>query len=207
MNQELKFKWHSVYGQILHERKLEAAWEKVKANKGAGGIDGYTIEDYQRNAPMNLAKLQGKLQAKVYQPYPVKRCYIPKKNNKHKKRPLGIPVIEDRIVQQAVKNVLEPKCEEWLFHRWSCGYRPGRGAERTLQIILWNVETGYNYIYDADIKGFFDNIPHKRLMGVLKKYMSDGTVLSMIWKWLRAGYMEEGKWHRSDAGTPQGGLC
>lgn len=204
MNQELKLKWHSIYGQILFEHRLQEAWQQVKENKGAGGIDGETIESYGKKQDENINKLLAKLRSKEYYPSPVRRRYIPKKNGKL--RPLGIPNIEDRIVQQAVVNVLQPKCEETVFHRWSCGYRPGYGAKRVAQIILWNIETGYNYIYDCDIKGFFDNIPHAKLMKVLTKYIADGTVLDTIWKWLKAGYMEEGKFHEVDAGTPQGGV-
>lgn len=204
MNQDLKFKWHSIYGQILFDRKLKTAWEKVKSNNGAGGIDGETVQSYKNNEDENLQKLLQKLRLKEYKPSPVRRRYIPKKNGKM--RPLGIPNIEDRIVQQAVVNVLEPKCEELVFHKWSCGYRPNLGAKRVMQIITWNLECGYNYIYDCDIKGFFDNIPHKKLMKVLNKYIADGTVLDLIWKWLKAGYMEEGKYHKVDAGTPQGGV-
>jgi group II intron reverse transcriptase/maturase len=181
-----------------------AAWEKVKSNDGAGGIDGETIQSYESKEFENINKLLMKLRAKEYTPSPVRRQYIPKKNGKM--RPLGIPNIEDRIVQQAVVNVLEPKCEEFLFHNWSCGYRPNRGAKRVMQIIMWNIEKGYNYIYDCDIKGFFDNIPHKKLMKVLQKYIADGTVLDLIWKWLKAGYMEEGKFHQADSGSPQGGV-
>lgn len=204
MNQELKFKWHSVYGQILFDRKLKTAWEKVKSNNGAGGIDGETVQSYKSNEDENLRKLLQKLRLKEYQPSPVRRKYIPKKNGKL--RPLGIPNIEDRIVQQAVVNVLEPKCEEIIFHKWSCGYRPNLGAKRVMQIITWNIESGFNFIYDCDIKGFFDNIPHKKLMRILNKYIADGTVLDLIWKWLKAGYMEEGKFHSVEAGSPQGGV-
>jgi group II intron reverse transcriptase/maturase len=204
MNQVLKLKWHSIYGQILFDRKLHAAWQQVKANKGAGGIDGETLESYERKLDENLIRLLEKLRDKTYTPSPVRRRYIPKKNGKM--RPLGIPNIEDRIVQQAIVNVLQPKCEKSIFHRWSCGYRPGYGAKRVAQIILWNIETDHNYIYDCDIRGFFDNIPHKKLMGVLTKYIADGTVLDLIWKWLKAGYMEEGNYHEVDAGTPQGGV-
>jgi len=204
MNQEWKFKLHSVYGQILFDRKLTQSFEQVKANKGAGGVDGNTIESYDAKLEENIIVLLDKLKSRTYQAQPVRRVYIPKKNGK--KRPLGIPTIEDRIVQQSVVNVLQPKFEDNLFHNWSVGYRPNRGVQRALQIILWNIEQGYNYIYDCDIKGFFDNIPHKKLIGVLKKYVSDRTVLGLIEQWLKAGHMEEGKLIHSDYGTPQGGV-
>jgi RNA-directed DNA polymerase len=204
MNQEWKFKMHSVYGQILFDRKLTESFLKVKENKGAGGVDGETIESYEIKLEENIMSLLAKLRAKEYKPQAVRRVYIPKKDGK--KRPLGIPTIEDRIVQQSVVNVLQPKFEDSLFHNWSVGYRPNRGSKRALQIILWNIEQGYNHIYDCDIKGFFDNIPHKKLMVVLKKYVSDRTVLNMIEQWLKAGYLEEGKRIHSDYGTPQGGV-
>ncbi|PTV99289.1 group II intron reverse transcriptase/maturase [Halanaerobium saccharolyticum] len=203
-NKERKLKWHSIYGQILNEKRLKEAWQKVKANKGAGGIDGETLESFGKQSEKKLEKMLDKLKEKEYKPSPVRRQYIPKKNGKV--RPLGIPTIEDRIIQQAVVNVIQPKFEAEVFHKWSCGYRPGRGVQRALQIILWHIETGYNYVYDCDIKGFFDNIPHKKLMKILNKYVADGTVLDMIWKWLKAGYMEEGKYYDVSSGTPQGGV-
>lgn len=204
MNQELKLKMHSVYGQLLVERKLMEAWRQVKDNKGCGGIDGETIETFAEKEEEKIKKLLETLKERRYVPKPVRREYIPKKNGKT--RPLGIPTIQDRIVQQSVVNVISPKFEEEIFHKWSCGYRKGLGAERAMQIILWNLETGYNHIYDCDIKGFFDNIPHKKLMKILTKYIADGTVLDMIWKWLKVGHMEEGKFHDAEAGTPQGGV-
>lgn len=138
MSQEWKFKLHSVYGQILFDRKLTKSFEQVKVNKGAGGIDGETIASYELNIQDNIMNILGKLRTKMYQPQPVRRVYIPKKDGN--KRPLGIPTIEDRIVQQSVVNVLQPKFEEQLFHSWSVGYRPNRGVKRALQIILWNIE-------------------------------------------------------------------
>ncbi len=203
-NQELKHKWHSIYGQMLRDRALMAAWQKVRENKGAGGIDGETIDSYGKNLDANIWKLLRKLKTKEYKPSPVRRVYIPKKNGKM--RPLGIPTLEDRIVQQTLVDILQPKFEKDIFHRWSCGYRPNLGATRAVQLILWNVETGYNHIYDCDIRGFFDNIPHKKLMRILNKYVADGTVLDMVWQWLKAGYMEEGKFFNVDTGTPQGGV-
>lgn len=204
MNQELKLKWHSIYGQILFDRKLTVAWKQVEENKGSGGIDNETIESFKADEENKIMGILKELKERTYKPTPVRRVYIPKKNGK--KRPLGIPVIKDRIVQQSIVNVISPLCEKHIFHKWSCGYRPDLGSERVLQIILWNIEIGYNHIYDCDIKSFFDNIPHKKLMQVLNKYIADGTVLDIIWQWLKAGYMEEGKYHETNSGTPQGGV-
>lgn len=130
LNKEVKLKWHSIYGQILFDRKLKEAWQKVKENGGAGGIDGETIKSFEKNEEEKLTELLNKLRAKSYKPTPVRRQYIPKKNGKL--RPLGIPNIEDRIVQQAVVNVISPKCEEHIFHKWSCGYRPNLGIQRVM---------------------------------------------------------------------------
>jgi len=204
VNQELKLKWHSIYGQILFDRKLTAAWKQVEENKGSGGIDNETIESIKADEENKIMDILKELKERTYKPTPVRRVYIPKKNGK--KRPLGIPVIKDRIVQQSIVNVISPLCEKHIFHKWSCGYRPNFGPERVLQIILWNIEIGYNHIYDCDIKGFFDNIPHKKLMQVLNKYIADGTVLDIVWQWLKAGYMEEGKYYETNSGTPQGGV-
>ena len=202
MNNPMKFKYHSLYGQLLQDRVLTNAWKKVKANKGSGGVDGVTIEQYSLNEQENIFKLLDKLKTKEYKPSPVRRVYIPKKDGK--KRPLGIPTLEDRIVQQALTDILSPKYEELVFHPWSMGYRPNRGVDSALQVIIKNIEEGRNWIYDCDIKGFFDNIPHKKLMKVLNKVVADGTVLDLIWSWLKCGYMEEGKYYDTKLGSPQG---
>ena len=204
MNNSMKLKYHSLYGQLLRDRVLMNAWKKVKANRGSGGIDGVTIKEYAKNEQENILKLLEKLKAKEYKPTPVRRVYIPKKDGK--KRPLGIPTLEDRIVQQALTDILMPKYEKLVFHNWSMGYRPGRGVESALQVIIKNIELGRNWIYDCDIKGFFDNIPHKKLMKVLNKVIADGTVLDLIWSWLKCGYMEDGKYYNTKAGQPQGGV-
>ena len=200
----MKLKYHSLYGQLLQDRVLMNAWKKVKANRGSGGIDGVTIKEYAKNEQENVLELLEKLKAKEYKPTPVRRVYIPKKDGK--KRPLGIPTLEDRIVQQALTDILMPKYEKLVFHNWSMGYRPGRGVESALQVIIKNIELGRNWIYDCDIKGFFDNIPHKKLMKVLNKVVADGTVLDLIWSWLKCGYMEDGKYYNTKAGQPQGGV-
>lgn len=204
MNNPMKLKYHSLYGQLLQDRVLMNAWKKVKANRGSGGIDGVTIKEYAKNEQENILKLLEKLKAKEYNPSPVRRVYIPKKDGK--KRPLGIPTLEDRIVQQTLTDILMPKYEKLVFHNWSMGYRPGRGVESALQVIIKNIELGRNWIYDCDIKGFFDNIPHKKLMKVLNKVIADGTVLDLIWSWLKCGYMEDGKYYNTKAGQPQGGV-
>ena len=204
MNNPMKLKYHSLYGQLLQDRALMNAWKKVKANRGSGGIDGVTIKEYAKNEQENILKLLEKLKAKEYKPSPVRRVYIPKKDGK--KRPLGIPTLEDRIVQQALTDILMPKYEKLVFHNWSMGYRPGRGVESALQVIIKNIELGRNWIYDCDIKGFFDNIPHKKLMKVLNKVIADGTVLDLIWSWLKCGYMEDGKYYNTKTGQVQGGV-
>lgn len=204
MNNPMKLKYHSLYGQLLQDRVLMNAWKKVKANRGSGGIDGVTIKEYAKNEQENVLELLEKLKAKEYKPTPVRRVYIPKKDGK--KRPLGIPTLEDRIVQQALTDILMPKYEKLVFHNWSMGYRPGRGVESALQVIIKNIELGRNWIYDCDIKGFFDNTPHKKLMKVLNKVIADGTVLDLIWSWLKCGYMEDGKYYNTKAGQPQGGV-
>jgi retron-type reverse transcriptase len=119
MNDELKMKWHSIYGQILFDRKLMSAWKQVEANKGCGGIDKETIETFKMDEEQKIIQLLKDLKNKTYTPTPSKRVYIPKKNGD--KRPLGIPVIKDRIVQQSVVEVLSPKFEAGIFHKCSCG--------------------------------------------------------------------------------------
>lgn len=203
-NEPLKLKWHSLYGQMLRDRMLTEAWKKVKENNGSGGVDEETIESFDKESEAKILGILEELKTKTYRPAPVRRVYIPKKDGK--KRPLGIPVIKDRIVQQTLVNILNPKFEDGIFHKASCGYRQGYGMERVLQLILWNIEKGRRFVYDCDIKGFFDNIPHKNLMRILNKYIADGTVLDMIWGWLKAGYMEEGKYLDTISGTPQGGV-
>lgn len=204
MNEPLKHKLFSVYGQLLNKKILLEAWKKVKSNRGSGGVDGETIKSFEEHLDENIEELLQSLKDRTYKCKPVRRVYIPKKNGKL--RPLGIPTIKDRIVQQALVMRLEPFFEENVFHDSSCGFRPNRDAELAIKKVMWNLETGYVYIYDFDIKGYFDNIPHKKLMKVLNKYISDGTVLQMIWQSLKAGYMEDEIVYETPKGQMQGGV-
>lgn len=158
---------------MLQERNLLFAFSKVRNNGGVGGIDNVSIEEFESNLMKNIEELQAELKAKKYKTTPVRRVYIPKKNGG--KRPLGISIIKDRLVQQTLVDILSPK-----------------------------FENGNNHIFYCDIKRFFDNIPHKKLMKILSKYIADGTVLSLIWSWLKSGYMEEEKYLDTKSGTPQG---
>ena len=204
MNEPLRHKLFSVYGQILNERTLREAWGKVRSNGGAGGVDGVTIAEFEADLDANMAALLADLRAKEYRPSPVRRVRIPKKGGRT--RPLGIPTIRDRVVQQALVTRMQPFFEERVFHRDSCGFRPGVGVEDALRKVVWNLETGCRYVYDFDIRGYFDSIPHKKLMRTLAKYVSDGTVLDLIWRSLKAGYMEDSVTHETAAGTMQGGV-
>lgn len=204
MNEPLKHKVFSVYGQLLNEKILQGSWNHVKKNKGCEGIDKVSIKKFDQNKELYVKEILTKLKDKEYKPSPVARKYIPKKNGKL--RPLGIPTIEDRIIQQALVTRLTPLFEEEVFHDNSCGFRPNRDSQLVLTKIIDRIENNYHYIYDFDIKGYFDTIPHKKLMKIINKYVSDGTVLDMIWKWLKAGYMEDGIKYETPKGLMQGGV-
>lgn len=204
MNEPLKFKLFSVYGKILHKDVLLESFKRVKKNNGCAGVDKVSIKKFEEHLDENIDLLLNELKTKTYKPSPVRRKYIPKKNGKL--RPLGIPTIKDRIVQQALVMKLEPFFEENVFHENSCGFRPQRDVKLAIKKVVSRLESGYLYIYDFDIKGYFDNIPHKKLMKVINKYVSDGTVLDVIWKTLKAGYMEDEVRFETHSGTQQGGV-
>jgi group II intron reverse transcriptase/maturase len=197
-----KFKRHSLIFQVWDEKNLENAWKSVKANKGSAGIDGMTIEQFEANLQLNLAEIQRLLRENRYEPKPVKRVFIPKENGKM--RPLGIPTVRDRIVQQALKNVLEPIFEE-IFLPQSHGYRPNTNAHAAVRKAEAFLNAGYHWVVDADIKGFFDHVDHQILMDLACEKVSDGRVLSLVESFLKSGIMNEGIFEDSTEGTPQGG--
>jgi len=191
---------------------LEAAWKHVGKRGKASGLDGVRAEDILKSedgVEMFLSNLTEELKTKTYHPSPVKRVYIPKADGKQ--RPLGIPTLKDRVVQMAVVIILEPIFEA-DFTDSSHGFRPGRKAHDALEAIRENLNAGRTQVYDADLKGYFDTIPHDKLMSCVSMRIADRSMLSLIYSWLKAPIVEEDeKSHRqppraNDKGTPQGGV-
>jgi len=209
--QEPKFRFYTLYGRIFQLDTLLAAWNLVAANQGAPGIDGVTFEEVANGAGgilQYLMDLHEDLRTKRYQPQPVRRVYIPKANGKL--RPLGIPTIRDRVVQMAVLLILEPIFEA-DFLDCSYGFRPGRSAHQALTAIRDSLTAGYQEVYDADLQGYFDSIPHDKLMACLRMRIADRSVLRLIRLWLETPVVEQTedgqtKVSRPGQGTPQGGV-
>lgn len=200
----IKRKFHALHDKVYRKDILMEAWKRVKANRGAGGIDNITIADVEAyGLEKFIQEIQQELKEGRYHPKPVRRTYIPK--GKTEKRPLGIPIIKDRVIQMAVKIVIEPIFEA-DFKECSYGFRPKRSAHQALDIIRKDTRRKGWWIVDADIKGYFNNINHEKLMLMVKQRISDRKILKMIWQWLKAGVMEAGEYVKSDLGSPQGGV-
>lgn len=205
---EPKFRFYSLYHYVCNPKVLMAAWRLVKRNGGAPGIDNITIKSVEEKGVEDFVmQIQTEMSNKTYKPEPVRRVFIPKSDGKL--RPLGIPTLKDRVVQTAAMLVLEPIFEA-DFLDCSYGFRPGKRAHEAVKEVARNIKAGRTYIYDADLKGYFDSIPHDKLMACVRMRVVDSAMLKLIRMWLTVPIVtEEGgkkNWEKPKQGTPQGGV-
>ena len=196
-------KWFSLVDKVIRPTTLATAWRKVAGNKGAAGVDGQSVERFAAGAELYLSELHENLKSGSYRPSPVKRVDIPK--GPGQTRPLGIPSVKDRIVQTALKMAIEPIFET-AFREGSYGFRPGRGCKDALREVDRLLKEGYTHVVDADLKAYFDSIPHDRLMARVAEKVSDGRVLDLIESYLRQDVMKGMERWSPTAGTPQGAV-
>jgi RNA-directed DNA polymerase len=196
--------WFSLMDKVYAKANLVAAARRVVANKGGPGVDRVTVEVFEEHLDANVERLHEELRRGSYEPMPIKRTYIPKAGSKEL-RPLGIPTVRDRVVQAALRNVLEPIFER-EFSQHSYGFRPGRGCKDALREVARWLDEGHLWVVDADLKAYFDTIPHDRLMVLFSQRVSDGKVLGLVAAYLRQRVLEEGREWSPETGTPQGAV-
>ena len=196
-------KWFSLIDKVWRETTLQAAWQQVKSRRGAGGIDGISIARFEAQAQKYLGEIAEQLKTGQYRAEAVRRVDIPKTGGGS--RPLGIPTVKDRVVQAALKRVIEPIFES-QFCVTSYGFRPGRGCKDALRAVQGWLRQGYTHVVDADLKSYFDSIPHERLKARVAERISDGSVLALIDGWLKQDIVQELKRWTPTGGTPQGAV-
>jgi len=199
-----KRKVHSLTGRI-DLRLMHQAFKAVKRNRGAAGIDKVSVKMFEANLEDNLAALMKDLKTGTFRPRPLRRKMIPKGPGTTKLRPLGIPVVRDRVAQEVIRRLLDPIFEP-RFHDASFGFRPKRNCHQAIERVLELHGQGYRVVLDADIQGFFDQIPHKVIMTAVAAEVADGNILCLVEKFLTAGVMENGVFKPTTIGTPQGGV-
>lgn len=198
-------KWYSLIDKVYSLNNLRNAYKTVRKNNGAPGIDGETVLDYGENLERNLQQLHHELKTDTYKPQPVLRVEIPKPDGS--KRPLGIPTVKDRIVQQALLNILQPIFDP-DFHPSSYGYRPGRSCHKAVaKAEMFMNKYGLKYVVDMDLSKCFDRLDHNLILKRINRKVSDGSVLKLIKKFLEAGIMTDGNFQETEIGSPQGGVC
>ena len=197
-------KWFSLMDKVYSPKNLKAAWARVRLNAGAAGIDKQTIDLFEKNEEWELQQLHEQLRDGKYRPLAVRRTWINKPGSTEK-RPLGIPAIRDRVVQTALRHTLEPIWEA-EFAETSYGFRPGRGCLNALRRVDELLKKGYTWVVDADLRKYFDTIPHDRLMEVVRQRVADGRVLDLIESYLQAGVMDGDEIQEPELGTPQGAV-
>jgi RNA-directed DNA polymerase len=196
-------RWYSLMDKVYAPAALSAAWARVRANGGAAGVDGVSVERFAARSEVYLAELATALREGSYRPQPVRRVDIPKGDGRT--RPLGIPAVKDRIVQTAVKHALEPIFEA-AFHPASYGFRPGRGCRDALREVDGLLKEGFTFVVDADLESYFDSIPHERLMERVADRVSDGRVLALLRGWLGQDVLKGMERWTPVSGTPQGAV-
>jgi RNA-directed DNA polymerase len=198
-------KVHSLMDKVYKRKNLEMAWEKVKANRGSGGVDGQTLEAFEAQLNQQLERLQRELKENTYQPLPVRQHPIPKRDKPGEQRMLGIPAIYDRVCQQALLNRLEPIFEP-TFDDASFGYRRGRSPKDALRKVWKEIRSGSEWIVDADLRDFFGSADHEKLLTLVAQRVADSRVLRLIKAMLKAGSYGKGQLFPSERGTPQGSV-
>jgi RNA-directed DNA polymerase len=197
-------KWHSLIDKVYKRENLLSAYREVAANKGAPGVDHITVEDFGASLIRDVSKLEKQLREGTYLPQAIKRVHIPKLGSKET-RPLGIPTVRDRVVQNALRHVLEPILER-QFAEHSYGFRPKRGCKDALRRVDGLVKAGYKYTVDVDLKSYFDTIPHDLLIKELRKYVADNQVIGLVEKFLQAEIVDEKDRWVPQTGAPQGAI-